>query len=290
MSVSAQETAVSSGAAGRVLRALLVILAVGQLVGSLLVNQFGGQFTTADRVGEPPIVPVGWAFSIWSVVIALSVGYAAWAQPATRPDRQLRDRLARPLLVVFAGFSGWLVAAEVEPTWTTLVMFAVILGALLRAIAIALAHRAVIASWSPVGRGLLWGLLGTYTGWSSIAIWVNVATAFAGSGAPLTGPAGTAGQVAILAGATATAVAIVRFTAGLLPYAAAAVWALGTAALGAAEAGQPVLGLIAAGGLAAVLVVLGATRSRRRHSSGANRWCPPSRSAGPPAQSREVVP
>jgi hypothetical protein len=169
--------------------------------------------------------------------------------------------------VVFAGFSGWLVGAELEPTWTTLLMFAVILGGLLRTLSIALSHRAEIASWPPVGRGLLWGVLGTYTGWSSIAIWVNLTTALAGSGAPLTGPAGVAGQLAILAGATATAVAIVRWTAGLLPYAAAAGWALGTAALGALQAGETVLGTTAAGGLAVVLVVTAATRFPRHRGA-----------------------
>ena len=224
---------------GRAVQTTLVVLAAGQLISAVLVNAVGGAFTTADRAGEPPIVPVGWAFSIWSVVIVLSIGYAVWALPAARPDPVLRARLARPLSVVFAGFSMWLIAAELEPTWTTVVVFVVMLAGLLRALGIALAQQAVIARWSPLGRRLLWGLLGVYTGWSSIAVWVNLSTGLASSGAPITGPVGVAWQFAVLVGATATAVAVLCWTGGLLPYAAAVGWALATAALGAAGAGEP---------------------------------------------------
>lgn len=265
--MSASVEGVGASARGRGLRVVLVVLAVGQPIASVLVTQFGGAFTTADRPGEPPIVPVGWAFSIWSLVMVLGLGYAVWALPAGRRDRELRDRVAAPLAVVFAGFSVWLIAAELEPLWSTVVVFAIMLAGLLRALAISLAHRAEIASWPWVGRGLLWGLLGIYTGWSSVAIWVNLTTALAGSGAPITGSVGVGWQLAILAGATATAVAIVGWTGGLLPYAAAVVWALATAALGATRAGQPVL---AGGAAVGLVVVVGATAAaliRRRRSA-----------------------
>jgi hypothetical protein len=41
----------------RLSRRLLVVAAIGQAVSSILVSTFGGAFTTADRAGEPPIVP-----------------------------------------------------------------------------------------------------------------------------------------------------------------------------------------------------------------------------------------
>ncbi|ANZ39664.1 hypothetical protein BBK82_30095 [Lentzea guizhouensis] len=74
---------------------------------------------------------------------------------------------------------------------------------------IALAHRAEIAGWSQGPQVLLWAVLGTYTGWSSVAVWVNLTTALTGSGAPIDGPAGVAGQAAVFAGATAIAVVLV---------------------------------------------------------------------------------
>ena len=67
-------------AGARLWRRLLVVAAVGQAVSSALVSVFGGAFTTADRAGEPLIVPPGGAFIIWNVIIALSIGYAIWAE------------------------------------------------------------------------------------------------------------------------------------------------------------------------------------------------------------------
>src|SRR5918998_1221279 len=192
-------------AGARVWRRLLVIAAIGQAVSSVLVSRFGGTFTTADRAGEPLIVPPGGSFAIWSVIIALSVGYAVWADFDRRPDPKLRDRLTRPLLVTCVGFSVWLAAAELEPNWTTLVVFVVMLAGLLRAMTYAVGQRAAIQAWSPLARGLLWGTLGLYTGWSSVAIWLNLCTALVGSGAPVTTPPAVLGQAAILAGAVGTA-------------------------------------------------------------------------------------
>ena len=89
----------------------------------------------------------------------------------------------------------------------------------------------------------------------------------AGSGAPLTGTAGTLGQLAILLDASATAAVILRYTGGLAPYAAASAWGLGSAALGAYQAGAYLLAAIAAAGFTVVLVRFGAERLRRRRAA-----------------------
>jgi hypothetical protein len=60
-------------------------------------------------------VPPGSTFIIWNVIIAVSIGYAIWAEPDQRPNLALRNRLTRPLLVTCIGFSVWLVAAELDP-------------------------------------------------------------------------------------------------------------------------------------------------------------------------------
>ena len=245
-----------------------MVLAVGQAVGSALASAYGGRFTTADRAGEPPIVPVGGTFSIWGVIIAVSVAYAIWAFPGRGPDVELRNRLAVPLAVVFVGFNAWLVAAELEPNWATLAVFVVLLAALLRALRLALRARAAIAEWSLLGRGLLWTMLGLYTGWSSIAIWLNLTTGMAGSGAPITGPVGVAAQLAILAGATATAVLLIAWTQALPSYALAVGWAFGGATLGALAAGEPVLAGASATGLLVVAVAFAIRRSARRSPLG----------------------
>lgn len=245
-------------------RVVLVVLAVGQVVSPLVVSAlWGGEFQTSDRAGEPPIVPAGYAFSIWGLVEALCLAYAVWALVTTSPGREVRDRLARPLSVVFAGFTLWLVAAEVEPVWSTVAVFVVMLAGLLSALRIALTHRAEIARWHRAPRVLLWSTLGVYTGWSSVAIWVNFTTALTESGAPIDGTAGVAGQIAVLAGATATAVVLLWRTSGLLSYGLAVAWALVAVVIASAQAGQPVLAAVAAVALVCVGVVTAFFRARR---------------------------
>ncbi len=237
----------------RLSRRLLVVAAVGQAVSSILVSTFGGAFTTADRAGEPPIVPPGWTFTIWSVIIVLSIGYAIWADSDRRPDAELRARLTSPLLVTCVGFSVWLAAAELEPNWTTLVIFLIMLAALLRALMYAIDQRPAIRAWSPLARVLLWGTLGLYAGWSSVAVWLNLTTALVGSGAPITTPAAILGQAAILAGAVGTAVAITWFTRGLLSYVGTVAWALTGVIVSTVQEGYPALTTAAGLGLAIVL-------------------------------------
>lgn len=175
---------------------------------------------------------------------------AVWALVTRDRSTELEERLAAPLAVVFAGFSLWLGAVVVEPRWTPVVIF-VGMVALLVALRIALGARSEIAGWSRPGRALLWAGLGVYTGWGSIAVWVNLTTALADSGAPVSGTAGVLGQLAVLAGATATACAITRWT-GLVSYAAAAGWAFVAAAIGAAGAEEPFLAGAAVVGLVLV--------------------------------------
>lgn len=249
------------------LRAVLIVLAVGQVVSALLVQRYGGQFTTADRPGEPPIVPAGYAFSIWLVIEILALAYAVWPLPSDDASREVRRRLAVPLIVVFAGFSAWLAAAELEPVWSTLVVFAVMVVALLRAMQVALASRTLISQWGSGLRSVLWWLLGTYLGWSSAAIWINLTTAVADSGAPITGTVGTVGQLAILAGVTGTATVVVWWTRGLVPYMAAVSWGLVGAIVGASQADRPVLAAAAGTGLAVVIGVALWQRARRRQGA-----------------------
>jgi hypothetical protein len=237
---------------------LLLALALLQIVTPLVPAIRDNSFTQADRTGEPPIVPAGYAFAIWGLIEALSLAWAVWSVARPTP---LTERLAGPLSVVFAGFSLWLLAVTfVDPNWLPLAIFIVMLAGLLVAMRTALGAQDEVARWSGVRQGLLWGLLGTYTGWASIANWINLTTAAAGSGAPVDGTVAVVAQLAVLAGAAATALAILRWTGGLLPYAATAVWAFVAVAIGASAAGQP---LLAGTAVVAVVLVAGLTLALR---------------------------
>lgn len=243
----------------------MLFFAVGQLISPVFNAFLGGSFTTANRGGEPPLTPAGYTFSIWLLIEVVSVGYAIFAVRHRRTaDADLIDRLAAPLLVVFAGFSVWLVAAEVEPVWSTLIVIVIMFVALARALRIALAQRTRIAAWPRLGTALLWWTLGLYAGWISVAMWLNLTTAFAGAGAPISGTLGIGGQIAALAGALGTAVIVLAWTGGLLSYAAAVCWGLIGAVIGTVDAGQPTLTIAAAVGL---VIVVAATAVFRRRSA-----------------------
>ncbi len=249
--------------------AALVVLAVGQLVSGGLVSVFADSpIMQADRPGEPAITPEGYAFAIWGLIELVSLGLALWLvwfrHRASATAVPVVDALTRALLILFGGFTVWLVASVVEPVWATLAVFLVMGLALVAGLRVAVRARAEIATWSGLGRSLVWWTLGLYAGWSTVAIWLNLTTALAFSGAPVTGTVGVLGQLAVLAGATATAVLVLRRTRGLLPYAGAVAWALVAAVLGAAGAGEPVLATAAGLGLLVVVATAAVLRLRRR--------------------------
>lgn len=99
--------------------------------------------------------------------------------------------------MVFAGFSAWLVAAELEPVWSR--------------------------CGPRYGSGVFWTMAGLYLGWVSVAVLLNLTTTLVAIGAPLDGPAGVGGQLAILVGVTATTLALVRWTRAQPAYVAAVV-------------------------------------------------------------------
>jgi hypothetical protein len=118
-----------------------------------------------------------------------------------------------------------------------------------------------IRAWSPLARFLLWGTLGLYCGWSSVAVWLNLTTALVGSGAPVTTLAALVGQAAILAGAVGTAAVITWLSHGLLSYVGTVAWALTGVMVSTVQEGYPALAVAAGLGLAIVLST--AVRARR---------------------------
>lgn len=251
---------------GPALAYAMLFFAVGQLISPIFTAVFGGSFTSSNRSGEPPLTPAGWTFSIWFVIEIVSVAFAIFAvRRRAHADADLIDRLAVPLLVVFAGFSVWLLVTEIEPVWSNLVVIVIMFVALLRALQIAHAERQRIAGWPRIGAALLWWTLGLYAGWISVAMWLNLTTAFAGSDAPITGVVGITAQIATLAGALGTAVIILARTGGLLPYALAVSWGLIGAIAGTLDAGQPALTIAAVIGL--VVVAAATVLSRRSRAA-----------------------
>jgi len=227
---------------GRTLPRLLVVLAVGQPVSSLLFGLLSPE-PLSSGAEYSPLVPPGPWFSIWSLVIVASI---AWALLAVRPsviDDPLRRRFAAPLAVVFVGFALWLtVASTGQSNPLTLPTFLVLIVPLLIATRLAVRERAAIASWPRPDRWVLLLLLGLYLGWTSMAFFVNVATVAQAAGAPADGVGWQLGVIALAAGAAAGIAVLSR---GSRVYLVTVAYALAGIAISTSGAGLPALAVAA---------------------------------------------
>ena len=224
-------------------RGLVLFFAVGQLVANLIFSVlFPNQLQSG--VEFSPLVPPGAMFSIWAVIIVTSIVYAVLQfRPAVRRS-PLMDQLVWPLCVVYAGFGAWLAAASLgQESPLTLVVFVFIVAAHLVAWRRISAAREEVAGWTRLDRGALYLTEGLYAGWTSMALFVNVATVVQASGAPITGGWGTTWELLVIAAAAGTAVLFVVTSRGSGWYALAACYALIGAAISSALGGFPGLAI-----------------------------------------------
>lgn len=168
------------------------------------------------------VVPAGYAFSIWSLIFALSIAYAVWqALPAQRESPLLR-RVGWLTAAAFAGSMLWELAFPAGMYGLSVVL---ILGTLV-SLALAVGR---MAGWrtpfSGAERWLVWIASGIYLGWITVATVANVAQALTAAGVVDLGlGAETWGMVMlIVAGLIAAAVTLATRNAG---YPLAVVWAL----------------------------------------------------------------
>ncbi len=234
-----------------------VLLATAALqIGSPVLVPFSG----SDD--GPPVVPAGYAFSIWSVIVLGCLAAAGYGLSPARARSAAYRAVHVRLSVVQVLFAAWLLAAVSPAVWLTVPIFLAMLVLLLAALREVL--RAVRDDRSQrVTRVLLGGSLGLYAGWSTAAVWVNAATVLVDAGLPTTGTAGLLGQSAILLGAAGTAGwAARRVAVGSLPYLAAVAWAL-VAVIVAAATTAPWVAATAGAGLAGVLLAAATGRRGR---------------------------
>lgn len=224
-------------------RSLLVILAIGQPVSSLVFDWLSP--TTLQSGAEfSPLVPPGAWFAIWGLITIASIAYAlAQARPSTlTPLPSIRDRLVGPLGVVFACFGLWLATAALgQDNPLGLVVFVVIISAHVVAWTRVVRARDELATWNPVERGLLYLMLGTYSGWTSMAFFVQIGTVMQGAGAPVDTAWGQTWQLFVLLAASGLAVAFVLGSRGSIVYAATVTYALVGVGISTGAAGLTLL-------------------------------------------------
>lgn len=247
----------------RAWRWISTLLAVTQLATPPVITRVFGDFLSSGATNRALITPSGYAFSIWGLITLLTVATGV-AILRHGLGSTWETRVLVELTVVYTGFSTWLVVAAQDWLWLSVAVFAVMVVALVDVV------RLVVRQGGDLTcpRSLRWlatVTFGLYLGWSSVAVFVNVAAAAIRAGAP----ADAVGwQAAVLVAATVTAVVLTALLRGSPGYVAAVAWALVAAAIGAAHRGSTVLAVASA---VAILVVVGTAAlqgvgSLRRHS------------------------
>lgn len=231
----------------RAWRYAVLVLAVGQPVSSLLFDLLSDEMMESGPEFSPLIPPGPW-FAIWGLIIVASIAWAiAQVRPSTiRPATSIRDRLAAPLAVVFAGFALWLATAAFgQDNPLGLVVFVVYLVAFVVAWRRVVAARDEIASWNVVERGLLYLTMGVYSGWVSMAFFVQIGTVVQGAGAPYDTEWGVTWQALVLAAAAGLAVLFAVVSRGSIVYALTVTYALIGVGISTADAGLTLLWILA---------------------------------------------
>ncbi|MEM6940764.1 MAG: hypothetical protein AAF943_02500 [Pseudomonadota bacterium] len=136
------------------------------------VQDFSGfdpdQFPVAQE--DPPVVPAGYAFSIWGVIYLWLVVGMIWGLFRRAEDYRW-DEMRRPLCVSLAVGTAWLAVAVVSPVWASVLIWIMLLTALT---ALFLSPEDD-AGWATLPIGL-------YAGWLSAASCVSLGLLSAGYG------------------------------------------------------------------------------------------------------------
>jgi hypothetical protein len=241
-------------------RWVAALLAVSQLIAPVVANALAGDFLRSGPTNEALITPAGYAFSVWGVITALCVITAVAV---------LRFGLGSPwetaflvdASVVFVGFSAWLWVAAQGWLWITVAVFIVMVSGLIHIMQILVRRRQDLtcAPWLATFATTTFGL---YLGWSSVAVFANVAAALITSGASASA---VWWQLLVLSAAAAFAIGLAAMLRGSLGYVAGALWALVGVALGAWARDSMVL--VTAAAVAAVAVSTVAVVARHRRSA-----------------------
>ncbi len=231
-------------------RWIAMVLALTQLAAPLAANALAGDFLREGATNEALITPAGYAFSLWGLITVLCAvtmvavvrfGLGSWWETAALVDAS----------VVFVGFSVWLLVAAQDWLWASVVVFAVMAAALIHIMRLLVRRRhdldcpswlAALATWT----------FGLYLGWSSIAVFANVAAALIAGGVS---PTTVWWQLVVLIAAAVSAIALTNMLNGTPGYVAGVLWALVAIAIGASERGSAALSATA---IAAAVAVLGA--------------------------------
>jgi benzodiazapine receptor len=208
------------------LRQLLnLCLAIAQPVVAMLVNlEITGPSIGAISNRYPTyVVPAGYAFSIWSLIFALSLGYGVWQALSAQRENQLLRQIGWLTASVMAATSIWMLVFQQSLFALSLAVMFSLLASLIGVVALIYRHN---LGPSRAERWLVYVHFSVFLGWITVAAVANVGqalVAFQWQGWGV--QAKTWGMLALLsAGAIASIVTVAM--KGNAPYALTVIWAL----------------------------------------------------------------
>jgi hypothetical protein len=200
-----------------------LVFAVGQAAAPAITPLLGLPFVGAISDRYPTyVVPAGYAFSIWSLIFALSIAYTVWQfLPAQRENPLLR-RVGWLTAAAFAGSTLWQFAFPAGLYALSVALIVITLVSLATAVGRMTGWRTPLTG---AERWLVWVACGIYLGWITVATVANVAQTLTVYGVMELGLSGEAWGMVMLAaaGAIAAAVTLATRNAG---YPLAVIWAL----------------------------------------------------------------
>ncbi|WP_227396145.1 hypothetical protein [Jeotgalibacillus aurantiacus] len=212
-------------------RFAVLFFALFQPVSVILIERRSGDLFSGQGT-DPFIIPAGYAFSIWSVIVLGTIIYAIYQLLPRTYHMKIFDEIAGSSILVFMGFAYWIWLASMQELWGTVVVF-IGMGLLLRTIYLKL----LAESFSKFEQYFVRGSFALYYGWTTVAVFANLASALHYYGLPQGGPAGLAWQAVVLLAAIFVSYQLLDEIYFSLPYFAAISWALVAIVVGTILAG-----------------------------------------------------
>lgn len=205
-----------------ILKLSVLIFAILQPVVAYF-SSFGDTSRLMEDASIPLISPAGYAFSIWGIICIGSVLFGLY-QLFSKRNTDLYEKIAPYALLVFVGFTAWLYAAAQNWIWVTVVIF-ITMGYGLYRLYPQIVRANLSKKFSLTEQIVTYGTFGLYAGWTTVAIFANIAAVIKFSGLADQGNVGLLWQGAILIVATIVSILGIKRTKGSIPYAGAILWA-----------------------------------------------------------------
>jgi len=222
-------------------RILVLILSLSQIV-TILILQIYVENSFGNEASSPIITPAGYAFTIWALIIIGSVLYGFYQVLPSTYGKRLFDKIAFPVDIVFLGFDLWLMVAIQNWLLFTIFVF-LLMGIGLYNVFVPLQQAYKKRQLTKIETVFAYGTFGIYAGWTTVAVFANIASAIKYYGLQDVGVEGLLWQGVILVLATVTAqFLLVKFQYSL-PYYGAILWAFVAIGVSTISSGKHVLPL-----------------------------------------------